>query len=210
MPRHCELHVNAHGVTLHVPGHHGPRQRPQVDGLIALRPDHRVAFDRSRPAWHRSTPRSPRRARRRRRIGQRRSRCDRGAAGGAALRAARRVRPGVRAQFSHRRHHHARPRAGLRSALDDAGLSRQHARLTPMDKGLLVEDLGSTNGCFVNGKRVQRALAVSGDEIGSMRSVSTSSHRSRASRSISPRAQAAHASRFCDGGGWVPPSWRWR
>jgi pSer/pThr/pTyr-binding forkhead associated (FHA) protein len=29
-----------------------------------------------------------------------------------------------------------------------------------------VEDLGSTNGTFINGKRVQRGFAAPGDEIG--------------------------------------------
>jgi pSer/pThr/pTyr-binding forkhead associated (FHA) protein len=46
-----------------------------------------------------------------------------------------------------------------------AGLSRQHARLTPMDKGIWVEDLGSTNGCFINGRKVRSALAAPGAEI---------------------------------------------
>ena len=41
-----------------------------------------------------------------------------------------------------------------------------HARLLPTDEGVLVEDLGSTNGCFINGKRVLRGEARGGDEIG--------------------------------------------
>lgn len=50
--------------------------------------------------------------------------------------------------------------------LDESGLSRQHARLVPTNEGLQIEDLGSTNGSFLNGKRVQRALARPGDEVG--------------------------------------------
>lgn len=50
--------------------------------------------------------------------------------------------------------------------LDEAGLSRVHARLLPADAGIRVEDLGSTNGTFVNGRRIQAALAGHGDEIG--------------------------------------------
>lgn len=46
-----------------------------------------------------------------------------------------------------------------------AGLSRQHARLTPMDKGIWVEDLGSSNGSFINGRKVRGALATPGSEI---------------------------------------------
>jgi len=41
-----------------------------------------------------------------------------------------------------------------------------HARLLPTDDGLLLEDLGSTNGSFLNGKRVLRGEARIGDEIG--------------------------------------------
>jgi hypothetical protein len=50
--------------------------------------------------------------------------------------------------------------------LDANGLSRQHARLVLARGGVQVEDLGSTNGTFINGKRVQRGIAVAGDEIG--------------------------------------------
>ncbi len=46
-----------------------------------------------------------------------------------------------------------------------AGLSRQHARLTPMDKGIWVEDLGSSNGSFINGRKIRGALAAPGAEI---------------------------------------------
>src|SRR6476646_7312819 len=46
-PQHCELHVNAHGVTLHVPpGTTVSVNGRAVDGLIELRPDDSVAFDR--------------------------------------------------------------------------------------------------------------------------------------------------------------------
>ena len=45
-------------------------------------------------------------------------------------------------------------------------LSRRHARLTIHDDHLLLEDLGSSNGTFVNGKRVlSQAALASGDEI---------------------------------------------
>lgn len=55
---------------------------------------------------------------------------------------------------------------------DDANLclplesiSRQHARLTPADDEVLVEDLGSANGTWINGKRISRGQARHGDEI---------------------------------------------
>lgn len=50
-------------------------------------------------------------------------------------------------------------------SLGVAHLSRQHARLTPGPKGLLVEDLASANGTFVNGARVERAMLKTGDEL---------------------------------------------
>ena len=50
--------------------------------------------------------------------------------------------------------------------LEDSNLSRKHAKLIPTNDGVVIEDLGSTNGSFHNGKRVQRAVARAGDEIG--------------------------------------------
>ncbi|MEX0788553.1 MAG: FHA domain-containing protein [Anaerolineales bacterium] len=38
--------------------------------------------------------------------------------------------------------------------LGDAEVSRQHARLTRGQGGIVLEDLGSTNGTFVNGERL--------------------------------------------------------
>ena len=50
--------------------------------------------------------------------------------------------------------------------IEDPEASRRHASLTPGASGVVVEDLGSTNGTFVNGERVegQRDCGV-GDEI---------------------------------------------
>lgn len=50
--------------------------------------------------------------------------------------------------------------------LDDTQASRRHAKLSRASGALVLEDLGSTNGTFVNGERVSgsRALAA-GDEI---------------------------------------------
>lgn len=53
--------------------------------------------------------------------------------------------------------------AGLRIPQDS--ISRQHARLTPAGDDVLVEDLGSANGTWVNGRRITRARAGHGDEI---------------------------------------------
>lgn len=45
------------------------------------------------------------------------------------------------------------------------GISRQHARLTPANDEVLLEDLGSANGTWLNGKRINHAQARDGDEI---------------------------------------------
>ena len=52
--------------------------------------------------------------------------------------------------------------------LDDEFVSSHHARVytDPATGRWAIEDLGSTNGSFHNGKRVQRAVAQAGDEIG--------------------------------------------
>jgi PKD repeat protein len=44
--------------------------------------------------------------------------------------------------------------------LDDAQISRYHARLTRKDRSLIVEDLGSTNGTLVNGRRISGPHAL--------------------------------------------------
>jgi predicted component of type VI protein secretion system len=49
--------------------------------------------------------------------------------------------------------------------LDDVTVSRDHCRFTVEPQGILVEDLGSTNGTYVNGDRVDRAQLKPGDEV---------------------------------------------
>jgi pSer/pThr/pTyr-binding forkhead associated (FHA) protein len=57
------------------------------------------------------------------------------------------------------------PDAGL-VLTDDLQVSRRHARLTPEEEGVLVEDLGSRNGTEVNGHRLSGSvLAHPGDRI---------------------------------------------
>jgi len=55
------------------------------------------------------------------------------------------------------------PRADF--VVDVPLVSRLHCRLTLQTDGLLVEDLESTNGTFVNGERVTRLLLRSGDAL---------------------------------------------
>jgi len=44
-------------------------------------------------------------------------------------------------------------------------VSRKHAKITLSDGKVLLEDLGSTNGTYVNGEKVQAALLREGDRI---------------------------------------------
>ena len=57
--------------------------------------------------------------------------------------------------------------AGADFIVDAALVSRVHCRLTALADGKLeVRDLGSTNGTFVNGNRVETATLASGDTLG--------------------------------------------
>ena len=50
--------------------------------------------------------------------------------------------------------------------LDAPLVSRVHCRFTADAQGqLVVDDLGSTNGTFVNDRRIDRAVIVAGDRI---------------------------------------------
>jgi len=47
----------------------------------------------------------------------------------------------------------------------DEGISRRHARVLSGAEGIAVEDLGSTNGTFVNGRKINREPLNDGDKI---------------------------------------------
>ncbi len=49
--------------------------------------------------------------------------------------------------------------------LDDASVSRKHARIVRRDGKIYLEDLGSTNGTFVGGHKIEMAELVSGDRV---------------------------------------------
>ncbi len=44
-------------------------------------------------------------------------------------------------------------------------VSRKHARIAMMDDQIWIEDLGSTNGTFVNGEKIKRARLKEGDRV---------------------------------------------
>jgi hypothetical protein len=55
--------------------------------------------------------------------------------------------------------------SGIRLEQDEF-VSARHARIEPRPEGAMVDDLGSTNGTFVNGAKLKRAkLARAGDVI---------------------------------------------
>lgn len=56
--------------------------------------------------------------------------------------------------------------AGCQIILDDTYISQQHARVTDTDSGVVIEDLGSTNGTYVNRQRVTTPVyGDAGDQI---------------------------------------------
>ncbi len=56
--------------------------------------------------------------------------------------------------------------AGCQITLDDTYISQLHARVRNGETGVIVEDLGSTNGTYLNRKRVMAPSVVSpGDKI---------------------------------------------
>lgn len=50
-------------------------------------------------------------------------------------------------------------------SLDGLGISNRHARLLQTGNGIVIEDLNSTNGVYINGKRVSRHTISSGDAV---------------------------------------------
>jgi hypothetical protein len=49
--------------------------------------------------------------------------------------------------------------------LNDNSVSRQHSSITRLAEGYLIRDLGSSNGTYVNGQRVQEYLLQDGDRV---------------------------------------------
>ncbi len=171
LPRHCQLHVTANGVMLDVPpGTTVSVNGRQVDGLIALRTGDTVSFDQvqARLAAMESVAGVHR-------MGQSGS-MPRPANDEPGVTAIRPILPkyvlrGVSGVVFGRNipllattSIGRAPECNLQ--IDEPGLSRLHARAIPTDDGVQLEDQGSTNGTYINGKRVVRGVARAGDEIG--------------------------------------------
>ncbi|HZX81651.1 MAG TPA: FHA domain-containing protein [Lysobacter sp.] len=167
-PRHCQLHVTANGVMLDVPqGTPVTVNGSLVHGLIALRDGDRVAFDRFEARLTGmenvavARPGAP---------------VPASANDDLFATTVRQALPkfmlrGVAGHLFGR----SFPLAGVSTVgrapdstlhFDENGISRTHARLVPSDGGVQVEDLGSTNGTYLNGKRILHGEAKVGDEIG--------------------------------------------
>jgi pSer/pThr/pTyr-binding forkhead associated (FHA) protein len=57
-------------------------------------------------------------------------------------------------------------REGAAFTIEDSELSRRHAAVRPVGEGYEVEDLGSLNGTYVNGRRIDGPTRLAGgDEI---------------------------------------------
>jgi len=172
LPKHCQLHVTANGVMLDVPpGTSVSVNGRQVAGLIALRAGDIVAFDQveARLAAMESV------AAVLHHVGPAAS-MPHPANDDPSVTAVRLVLPkyelrGVSGSVFGRNIPLVATTTIGRSQecslqVDDTGLSRQHARMIPLGDGVQLEDLGSTNGTYINGKRVVRGVAKVGDEIG--------------------------------------------
>lgn len=192
-PRHAQLHVTPTGVMLDVPADARVTVNDkEVSGLIALRDGDRVSFDRCEA----------------RLAGMENVAMSRPAAKGAAsnddlfattvrqalpkfvLRGASGKLFGRTFALSMATTVGRAPDCGL--CLDESGISRSHARLVPTEDGVQIEDLGSTNGTFLNGKRVLHGVASVGDEIGfdtlRFRLLSTAQGDDAPAEDVAPRA----------------------
>jgi pSer/pThr/pTyr-binding forkhead associated (FHA) protein len=49
--------------------------------------------------------------------------------------------------------------------IDNLGVSKQHAKISKQDGAYVIEDLNSTNGTFLNNKRIAKAILNDSDEV---------------------------------------------
>lgn len=170
-PLHCEIHVTTTGANLQVPAGGGPVtvNGKAVPDIMALRAGDQIGFG---PVVARfavvEAARAP-------------------APGGAAAP----VAPGLEDDSGATRVRMAVPKFVLRGvsgavfgkvfpvtgptvigrapeadiSVPAEEISRRHALVKPTPDGLSVEDLGSSNGTYVNGKRVQQGFLGPGDEL---------------------------------------------
>ena len=56
-------------------------------------------------------------------------------------------------------------REGQALTIDDSTMSRRHAVVRSSGEALTVEDLGSRNGTFVNGRRISEPVSLAPDDV---------------------------------------------
>jgi ABC transport system ATP-binding/permease protein len=56
-------------------------------------------------------------------------------------------------------------REGCEIVLPDPEVSRRHAALRQAEAGIAIEDLGSLNGTFVNGERIDEPVALKPGDV---------------------------------------------
>jgi pSer/pThr/pTyr-binding forkhead associated (FHA) protein len=49
--------------------------------------------------------------------------------------------------------------------IDNLGVSKKHAKISKQDSAYVIEDLNSTNGTFINNKRIAKAILNDNDEV---------------------------------------------
>lgn len=90
--------------------------------------------------------------------------------------------------------------------LGDSEISRQHARLSRTPGGYLLEDLGSTNGSFVNGERLAAPRVLNhGDVIGLGENVTLSFESALPEAAATVMGPAARAGRVAPPRAAYPP-----
>lgn len=173
-PQLCQLQVNANGIVLDAPAGVGVTVNGrEAVGLISLRDGDQVGFAGVLARLAANEPVAPSTsALHHHYAGERQPTSANDDPGATAIRPVlpRYVLRGVGEAFGHNFPVPAvamvgrAPECQLR--LDQPGLSRHHARLIPTEQGLQIEDLGSTNGSYINNRRVVRGDAKVGDEVG--------------------------------------------
>lgn len=166
--RHCEIHVTSTGANLQVPDGGGPvsvNGKPVAD-IMALRPGDQIGIGpvlakyaiveaaRSAPPPPGVTPGSDE---------------DSGATR-VRMAVPKYMLRGVSGAVFGKIFPVTGPVAIGRAAECDISvqaeeISRRHALVKPSGDGLSVEDLGSSNGTYINGRRVQQGFLNPGDEL---------------------------------------------
>lgn len=92
-------------------------------------------------------------------------------------------------------------REGVAFTLDDSELSRRHAVVRAVAGGYEVEDLGSLNGTFVNGKKIESATRISGGDTLKIGQTSVRLEAERAAATVASAVPAAASSSAVSGPG---------